>query len=100
MAGVDHGGGIDAAAARWGGARGDWLDLSTGINPRPYPLPAFGGDIWTALPDRAAFAEAEAAARDIARNQRSEVVTHGRDGRIRSKDSYGNDPSPPKDREH
>ncbi|MBC2837511.1 aminotransferase class I/II-fold pyridoxal phosphate-dependent enzyme [Paragemmobacter straminiformis] len=65
MAGVDHGGGIDAAAARWGGARGDWLDLSTGINPRPYPLPAFGGDIWTALPDRAAFAEAEAAARSF-----------------------------------
>ena len=27
-------------------------------------------------------------------------VTHGRDGKIRSKDSYGNDPNPPKDREH
>lgn len=63
MAGVDHGGGIDAAAARWGGTRGDWLDLSTGINPRPYPLPAFDGDVWTALPDRAAFAALEAAAR-------------------------------------
>jgi hypothetical protein len=29
-----------------------------------------------------------------------DLVTHGRDGRIRSKDSYGNDPNPPKDREH
>ena len=45
-------------------------------------------------------AEAETVARGIARNQRSDVVTHGRDGRIRSKDSYGNDPNPPKDREH
>lgn len=35
------------------------------------------------------------AARDIARNQQSEVVIHGRDGRIREKDSYGNDPYPP-----
>ncbi len=59
---VDHGGGIDAAAARFGGARADWLDLSTGINPRPYPLPAFAPDAWTALPDRAAFAGLEAAA--------------------------------------
>ena len=39
-------------------------------------------------------------ARDVARNQRSEVVIHGRDGRIRDKDSYGNDPCPPKDTRH
>lgn len=29
-----------------------------------------------------------------------DVVTHGRDGRIRSKDSYGNDPLPPRDTEY
>ncbi len=40
------------------------------------------------------------AARDIARNERAEVVIHGRDGKIRDKDSYGNDPCPPKDRKH
>lgn len=36
-------------------------------------------------------------ARDIAKNQGTEVVIHGADGKIRDKDSYGNDPCPPKD---
>ena len=40
------------------------------------------------------------AARDIAINQRSEVVIHRSDGRIRDKDSYGNDPNPPRDTKH
>lgn len=40
--------------------------------------------------------KAIAAGREIARNQRSELVIHGRDGRIRDRDSYGNDPYPPK----
>jgi uncharacterized protein YdaT len=40
------------------------------------------------------------AAREIAQNQRSEVVIHGRDRRIRDRDSYGNDPTPPIDRRH
>ena len=39
-------------------------------------------------------------ARNIAINQRSEVIIQGRDGKIRSKDSYGNDPCPPRDTEH
>ena len=34
----DHGGGLDAAAAAFGGVREDWLDLSTGINPVAYPV--------------------------------------------------------------
>lgn len=44
--------------------------------------------------------EAIDAARDIAQNQRTEVVIHGRDGRIRDSDSFGNDPNPPKDSKH
>lgn len=39
-------------------------------------------------------------AKGIARNQNSEAIIHGRDGRIRDKDSYGNDPIPPRDRVH
>ena len=40
--------------------------------------------------------EAIERARDVARNQGTEVFIHGRDGRIRERDSYGNDPHPPK----
>jgi len=39
-------------------------------------------------------------AKRIAENQKSEVVIHNRKGVIRDKDSYGNDPNPPKDRKH
>lgn len=35
-------------------------------------------------------------AREIARNQKSELIIHARDGSIREKNSYGNDPFPPK----
>lgn len=34
--------------------------------------------------------------RAIARNQHSELVIHRTNGQIRAKDSYGNDPFPPK----
>jgi uncharacterized protein YdaT len=39
-------------------------------------------------------------AREIARNQGSEVVIHRPDGTIRDRDSYGKDPCPPKDTRH
>lgn len=40
--------------------------------------------------------QASDAARQIARNQQSELVIHRPDGRIRDKNSYGHDPFPPK----
>jgi hypothetical protein len=40
--------------------------------------------------------EAIEAAREIARNQRAELLIHGEDGKIRERDSYGHDPYPPK----
>ena len=52
--GRDHGGNLGAAMAKFGGRRADWIDLSTGINPTPYPLPQLTTEDWTALPDRAA----------------------------------------------
>lgn len=59
----DHGGGLDAAVATYGGARGDWLDLSTGINPVPYPVGDIDPESWTALPDQGAMDRLLAAAR-------------------------------------
>lgn len=47
--------------------------------------------------------QADQRAAEILRNAGGgERVTHGRDGRIRSKDTIapGNDPNPPRDREH
>lgn len=51
----DHGGGLDAAIAEFGGTRDGWLDLSTGINPVPYPVGDLPNDAWTALPDSGAM---------------------------------------------
>lgn len=39
--------------------------------------------------------EAFEAAREIARRQGSEVFIHGRNGRIRERNTYGDDPHPP-----
>lgn len=40
------------------------------------------------------------AGREVAKKDGVELVTHGRDGKIRDSDSYGNDPSPPKDKKN
>lgn len=40
--------------------------------------------------------EAIERAREIAQNQATELFIHGRDGRIRERNSYGNDNFPPK----
>lgn len=54
----DHGGEPDRSL--WQGA--DWLDLSTGINRIPWPLPPLPLPVWRDLPTAAARAAAEAAA--------------------------------------
>ena len=36
----------------------------------------------------------------LAKENKSEVVTHRRDGSIRDSDTYGSDPNPPKDKKH
>lgn len=41
-------------------------------------------------------AEAIYIAKNIAVNNKSELVIHGTNGKIREKNSYGNDPYPPK----
>ncbi len=47
---LEHGGQLRAAAARYGIPLDRWLDLSTGINPHPYPLPHVPLSAWARLP--------------------------------------------------
>lgn len=58
-----HGGRLDAARRLYPDAPQPWIDLSTGINPRAYPLPALTPEIFARLPDDDAFAALEKAAR-------------------------------------
>jgi cobalamin biosynthesis protein CobC len=57
-----HGGDLDAVRKRFPGAPEPWIDLSTGINPVSYPVPALGADVWSRLPARAEEEELLAAA--------------------------------------
>ena len=50
----DHGGNLEQARATYGGD--DWIDLSTGINRVPYPMPAISPAAFAALPTQAAMA--------------------------------------------
>ncbi len=47
---LEHGGRVRAAAQRYGIPESDWLDLSTGINPNGWPVPAVPQEIWQHLP--------------------------------------------------
>ncbi|MCC7022214.1 MAG: threonine-phosphate decarboxylase [Thermomicrobiales bacterium] len=45
-----HGGNLRVASDHFGHPPDGWLDLSTGINPRPYPIPAIPAEAFTRLP--------------------------------------------------
>ncbi|MBN8843993.1 MAG: aminotransferase class I/II-fold pyridoxal phosphate-dependent enzyme [Sphingomonadales bacterium] len=57
-----HGGAIAAAKRRFDAGKRPWLDLSTGINPNPWPGVASVDIDWHRLPEQEALAELEAAA--------------------------------------
>ncbi len=48
---LHHGGHLRAAAKRYGIPLSDWLDLSTGINPNGWPIPALPASSWARLPE-------------------------------------------------
>src|SRR3546814_8798308 len=56
-----HGGSLEAAKREFGD--GDWIDLSTGINPHPWPGAAMTFD-WRRLPDPEHLARLERVAAD------------------------------------
>jgi cobalamin biosynthetic protein CobC len=47
---VPHGGDLDVARAQFPEAPEPWIDLSTGINPEPYPVPELDLAAWSRLP--------------------------------------------------
>jgi len=65
---MKHGGDLTEAMAQYGGTPGAWLDLSTGINPRPWPIPELPDVLWQRLPsrtDEAALLDAARTAYDV-----------------------------------
>ena len=60
---LNHGGNLDLALERFGGRLDDWIDLSTGINRQPYPLPQLEPRYWNALPSQADIESLHDAAR-------------------------------------
>ncbi|MDD3329345.1 MAG: threonine-phosphate decarboxylase CobD [Zoogloea sp.] len=48
---LEHGGRLRQAARRYGIPLPDWVDLSTGINPLPYPVPPLAPEVWQRLPE-------------------------------------------------
>ncbi|WP_420410203.1 threonine-phosphate decarboxylase CobD [Hoeflea sp.] len=48
---IAHGGALSEAIARHGGEPGEWLDLSTGINPFTLPMPEIPINAWRRLPE-------------------------------------------------
>lgn len=47
---LEHGGRLRAAARRYGIPEAEWVDLSTGINPNGWLVPALPGEVWQRLP--------------------------------------------------
>jgi len=50
---VAHGGDLSAVRRRFPTAPQPWIDLSTGINPVPFPVPELPAEVWSRLPTRA-----------------------------------------------
>jgi cobalamin biosynthesis protein CobC len=52
---IEHGGDLGAARLLFPGAPEPFIDLSTGINPYPYPIPPLPPDLFARLPEQAAL---------------------------------------------
>jgi len=48
---LEHGGRLRKAALQYGIAEGDWLDLSSGLAPWPFPIPDIPLRAWARLPE-------------------------------------------------
>lgn len=69
-----HGGRLIAASRAYPEAPGPWIDLSTGINPVPYPVPTLPAEAWTRLPEPEELWALQAAAGDAYGVRAEDVV--------------------------
>lgn len=65
--GMQHGGALGRAAAVFGRPVGEWVDLSTGINPAAYPVPDLPEKVWTRLPEAEIYESFQVAAAEYLR---------------------------------
>lgn len=81
---VYHGGDLTQARAAHPDAPEPWLDLSTGINPLPYPVPPLPPEDWTRLPEAARVAALEEVAAEAfgVADPAAVVATPGTQGAI------------------
>src|SRR5215471_5173176 len=54
VAPLHHGGDLTSARSMFPGAPEPLIDLSTGINPSPYPVPQLPSDVFARLPEPSA----------------------------------------------
>lgn len=74
---LEHGGNLDLAMQRFGGDACDWIDLSTGINRKPYPVGELPETVWRALPSRSAIEALHRAAREAYGTTAAILATNG-----------------------
>jgi cobalamin biosynthetic protein CobC len=66
-----HGGNLGAARRLFPGAPAPWIDLPTGVNPHPCPLPPLASEHWARLsePERFVALEVVAAIKGIRKSR-------------------------------
>jgi cobalamin biosynthesis protein CobC len=79
---VDHGGNLDVARSRFGGRLREWIDLSTGINRRPYPVEQLQARHFTELPSRSELEALHEAARQAYATRAPIAAAAGAQGAI------------------
>ena len=73
----EHGGNLDLAVQRFGGDARDGIDLSTGINRKPYPIGELPETVWSALPSRSGVEALHRAARQAYGTTSAVLATNG-----------------------
>lgn len=80
----EHGGNLDLAVQRFGGDARNWIDLSTGINRKPYPVGELPETVWSALPSRSDLEALHRAAREAYGTTAPVLATNGAQAAIQS----------------